>query len=128
MLEAAFQERLEKRSHLPLVVPPQKVPPMTFGGDNGVSEEQVPEYIVPESISPRPDKNILRLRIRAASTSMSPAELRPVERGPEGVQVGLDLSSTERVVRDGVRIIADPAGGGDGGGNGVTAGRHDDGR
>ena len=127
MLEAAFQKRLEERPHLPLVVPPQKVPPVTLGGDDGIGEEQVPEDVVAESVSPRPDEDILRLRIWAASATASPAELRPVEGRPEGIQIGLDLSSTERVVGDGIRIIADPARGGDGGGDGVTAGRHDDG-
>ena len=57
---------------------------------------------------------------------MSLVELWPVERPLEGLKVGLDLSSTERSVGDGVRIIADPARGGDGGGDGVAAGRHDD--
>ena len=100
---------------------------MTLGGDDGVGEEQVPEYVVAESVSPRPDKDILRLRIRAASAAASLAELRPVERPLEGLEVGLDLSSSERVVGDGVGVVADPAGGGDGGGDGVAAGRHDDG-
>ena len=57
---------------------------------------------------------------------MSLAELRPVERPLEGLKVGLNLSSAERIVGDGVRIIADPAGRGNGGGDGVAAGRHDD--
>ena len=127
MLEAAFQKRLEERSHLSLMVPTKEVPPVTLGGHNGVGEEEIPENVVAESISPRLDKDILRLRIRAASATASPTELRPVERGPEGVQVGLDLSSSERVVGDGVGVVADPAGGGDGGGDGVAAGRHDDG-
>ena len=100
---------------------------MTFGGDDGVGEEQVPEYVVAESISPRPDEDILRLRIRAASATTSPMELRPVEGPLEGIQVGLNLSSSERVVRDGVGVVADLAGGSDGGGDGVMAGRHDDG-
>ena len=51
-------------------------------------------------------------------------ELRPVEGGLEGVQISLDLSSTERVVGDGVGVVADLAGGGDGSGDGVTAGWH----
>ena len=99
---------------------------MTLGSHDSVGEEQVPEYVIAESIGPRPDEDILRLRIRAASATASPAELWPVERPLEGLEVGLDLSSSERVVGDGVRIVADPAGRGDGGGNGVTAGRHDD--
>ena len=126
VLEAAFQERLEERSHLPLMVPPQEVPPMTFGGDDGVGEEEIPEDVIPQRIGPRPNKDVLRLGVGAASASTSPAELRPIERPLEGLEVGLDLPSSERVVGDGVGIIADPAGGGDGGGDGVAAGWHDD--
>ena len=126
VLKTPFQQRLEKRSHLPLVVTSEEVTPMTLGRGDSVSEEQVPEDIVSESVSPRPDEDILGLRIRVASATASPAKLQPVEGPLKGLEVGLDLSSTERVVGDGVRVVADPAGGGDGGGDGVAAGRHDD--
>ena len=61
-----------------------------------------------------------------ASATASPAELRPVEGLLEGLEVGPNLSPVERVVGDGVWIIADLARGGDGGGDGVAAGRHTD--
>ena len=100
---------------------------MAFGGGDGVGEKKVPEDVIPHGICPRPDKDVLRLGVGATSASTSPAELRPIEGPLEGLEVGLDLSSTERDVADGVRIIGDPARRGDGGGDGVAAGRHDDG-
>ena len=126
VLEPTLQQQLKKGPHLSFVVPSKEVTTVALGGSDGVGKGQVPEDIVAESISPQLDKDILGLRIRVASATTSPAELRPVERPLEDLEVGLDLSSMERVVGDGVGVVADPAGGGDGGGDGVTASRHDD--
>jgi hypothetical protein len=39
----------------------------------------------------------------------------------------MDLPSAESVVGDGIRVAADPAGGGGGGVDGLSAGQHGDG-
>ena len=98
VLKTSLQQRLEEGSNLPLMVVPKEIATMALGRGDGVGEEQVPKYVVPESICPRPDKDILRLRIRVASATTSPTELRPVEGPLEGLEIGLDLSSSERVV------------------------------
>ena len=117
-------------SHLdgcpPIVRTLKEIATSALGRGDGVGKEKVAEHFVPKRYPTRPDKDILSLRIRTASATTSPAELRPVERLLEVLEVGLDLSSTERIVGDGVQITADPAGRSDGSGDGVSAGWHSD--
>ena len=111
---------------LPIVGTPEEVTTGALGRCDGIGKEEVAEGVISKRDPARLNKDILCLRIRAAPTTMSPTELRPVE-GPLKIhEVGMDLPSTERVVGDGVRITADPAGGGNGGADGLTAGQHSD--
>jgi hypothetical protein len=111
---------------LSVVTTTKEMASVALGHGDGVGEEEVVEPLCPQRESPRPDEDILRLRIWVASASMSPAELRPIEGPLELHEVGMDLSPAESVVGDGIRVATDPAGRGDGGGNGLTAGRHSD--
>jgi hypothetical protein len=135
-LESSVQQASEERLEMvgliwmdinPIVRTLEEVATGTLGRGDGIGEEKVLEPLVPQRDPARPDKHILSLRIRAASATASPTELRLVERPLELQEVGVDLPSTESVVADGVRVVVNPAGRGNGGGDVVTAGRHSDG-
>jgi hypothetical protein len=135
MLESSVQQTSEERLDVisfigmdvvPIVTPPEEMASVALRRGDGISEEEVFKPLGPKGESTRSDEHILRLRIRAASAAASPMELRPVKGPFELDQVGVDLSPTESVVADGVRVLANPARRGDGGGDGVSAGRHGD--
>jgi hypothetical protein len=135
-LESSVQQASEERLEMvglirmdinPIVRTLEEVATGALGHSDGIGEEKVLEPLVPQRDPARPDKHILSLRIRAASATASPTELRLVERPLELQEVGVDLPSTESVVADGVRVVVNPAGRGNGGGDVVTAGRHSDG-
>jgi hypothetical protein len=133
VLESSVQQASEKGLEvvslirvdvLPVVRPLKEMATGVLGRGDGVSEEKVLEPLSPQREPTRPDEHILRLGVRAASATASPAELRPVEGPLKLHKVSVDLSPAESVVADSIRVAADPAGGGDGGGDGLTAGRH----
>ena len=94
---------------------------------DGVGQEQVVKPVLLISKAPRPDEHILSLGVWTASAAMSLVELHPVEGPPKALEVLLNLSLAESVVMDGVQALADPAGGGNGGTDGLMAGQHSDG-
>jgi hypothetical protein len=135
MLESSVQQtsekglevvRLIRMDVLPVVRPAKEVAAGTLRRGDGVGKEEVVKPLRTERHPPSPDEYVLGLWVWTASATTSPTELRPIE-GPLKVdKVLVDLSPAESVVGDGVRVTADPAGRGNGRGNGLTAGRHSD--
>jgi hypothetical protein len=135
VLESSVQQASEERLEMvglvgmdvvPVVTAMKEVTSMALGRGDGVGKEEVLKPFGPQRESTRPDEHILRLRVRTASATASPTELRPIEGPLELDEVLVDLSPTESVVGDGVRVLANPARRSDGGGDGLTGGRHSD--
>ena len=136
MLESSVQQASEKGLEVvsliwmdvhPVVCTLEEVATSALGRGDGISEEKVLEPLVPQGDPARSDKDVLGLRIRTASATTSPTELRPVEALLELHKVGMDLSPAKSVVADGVQVVGNTAGRGNGRRDVLTAGRHSDG-
>jgi hypothetical protein len=136
MLESSVQQTSEKRLEVvgliqvdvvPVIAALKIVMTSVLTRCHGISKEEVVKPLCSQREPTRPDEHILGLGIGAAPATASPTELCLVKGPLELHEVGMDLSLAESVVGDGVWVAADPAGRGDGGGEGLTAGRHSDG-
>ena len=111
----------------PVVGTLKEVATGALGRSNGIGKEEVIKPLLPKRDPARSNKDVLRLRIGAASATTSPTELRPVETPFELHKVGMNLSPAESVVADSVGVVGNPAGRGNGSLDVVAAGQHSDG-